>query len=329
MDTPLTVPDSLAYSFLQPYALQTWVLHHLHQGLGQWAAIAIHPPKTSGAIGPLSTAVQSLAQLPLGQLPLGRSYHPPQLSYHSALARRLQAHAPHAPALLLPHLAPQWPASAWAILPPSALVLEAGVSPWGVSVAAGRGWVWDLSGAALAHWLQGWLQCPPTPLSQSSSPPTSPWDPADPCLWQAQLAHGRCCQLLTLAQGLGWVTLAEAPSAGGHPLPRLASPHRIPWLTAHSPDSMLHLEHPSQWLLLDRALGLVDALAWKPGRSAPLLPQFLAALDQFQRHHPLAALHQSHPPETLDRCLGLIQLSQSLLRVVLEDISGAIAPADL
>jgi hypothetical protein len=111
-----------------------------------------------------------------------------------------------------------------------------------------QGWLYaQFSASALSQWLQIMLESPPPVLEPASSDPVSGISP-DPCWFQLQYVHARCCSLLRLAQTQQVFT----DTASSLDKANILLPQPIPWLTTHH-----------QWRLQNIAEKRVLTLLWQ------------------------------------------------------------------
>lgn len=184
----------------------------------------------------------------------------------------------------------------------------------------------ELTDPGIAIWLQQALlwdfQPDPTPDSEPF-PSTESLD-----LFPIQYAHARCCTLLRLAHREGLITLETSAHKG---IGAITAPDPTPWL-----ESPTHLKphHPAERALISRAIATVDAL------SSPLSPTQLTSrvpiatlLSQdfltFYAQCQIWGSVQSQDPNLAQARLGLISITQKLLKCLLEKDLSSFAPLEL
>lgn len=340
------MPSDSFSGFLRPYALQTWILEDLAQGLEQALPLVLRlQPAQLSQVSLRRSLMQHAGQSRVQ----ARVQHPVQstLQYHCGLPHRLAALA-RSEGILPESLAPRGLAPQ-TITP---LILARWVLPhfpdrgWRIHIDDRHHWVWTATPLVLDRWLRFWFQHPPARPSGHSVPAPGlplPWAGDDQLLWRSQYHHGRCCQRLQqvaveLEQASGvdllqWlqeiVSSGELRPSGSESGAVRANSQQGVSLLGDSFDPL----PPSQSQLWDCSWQLLDALAWKPPRSPALLALFLNRLDRFQAAHPFPGFLQASPPGSpllpVARYGALLHSSQILLRLVLADLGGAIAPLDL
>ena len=183
----------------------------------------------------------------------------------------------------------------------------------------------QLNDRAIAAWLQYFAQTPPR-VFRTPNPPSP-----NSKLFYVQYAHARCCSLLRLADRYGAIAL-NSPSPEISPnFFSLKSPHPIPWLDS---DQKLRLLHPAECSLITQVLTLPDDLYkgavtthpvdWE--KSAHTLSRvFLNFYSQCR----IWGEVKTENPQLAQARLGLIMATQPLLRSLLEDFLGVLAPLEL
>ncbi|MGA1262671.1 MAG: hypothetical protein ACO331_02025, partial [Prochlorothrix sp.] len=220
---------------------------------------------------------------------------------------------------------------------------------WRIHIDDRHHWVWTATPLVLDRWLQSWFQHPPDRPPGYAVPdpvPPPPWAGDDQLLWQAQYHHGRCCQRLQqvaveleqagIVDVLQWLQemvssgdLRPSGSESGAVRAKSGLERENPWQGVSLLGDSLDSLPLSQSQLWDCSWQLLDALVWKPTRSPALLALFLKSLDRFHAAHPFPGFLQKGGWLPLARYGALLQSSQILLRLVLADLGGAIAPLDL
>lgn len=350
------MPSDSFSGFLRPYALQTWILEDLAQGLEQAlpSVLRLQPAQLSQVS--LRRSLMQHAGQARGQArvqPLAQF----TLQYHCGLPHRLAALARSegippeswAPGSWAPG---GWAPGSWAPQTITPLTLARWVLPhfpdrgWRIHIDDRHHWVWTATPLVLDRWLRSWFQHPPARSPGHSVPAPElplPWAGDDQLLWRSQYHHGRCCQRLQqVAVELGQAGRVDLLQwlqeivASGELWPSGLESGAVrakPWQGVSLLGDSFDPLPPSQSQLWDCSWQLLDALAWKPRRSPALLALFLNRLDRFQAAHPFPGFLQVSPPGppllSVARYGALLHSSQILLRLVLADLGGAIAPLDL
>ncbi len=214
--------------------------------------------------------------------------------------------------------------------PDSALTFE--VNDWILRVVPPGKLYLQLTDPGIATWLQKSVAWD---LSPALTPePRTPF--TSPDLFSIQYAHARCCALLRLAHRDGLITQQTVvnlatPGASDPSIASVIAPDSIPWLDSQS---QLKPCHPAERALISQAIATVDALSstfplsqlTSPVSRASLLSQdFLTFHAQCQIWGALRSLD----PELGQARLGLVALSQKLLKHLLERELGSFAPVEL
>ncbi|MCT7957431.1 DALR anticodon-binding domain-containing protein [Laspinema palackyanum] len=184
----------------------------------------------------------------------------------------------------------------------------------------------ELTDPGIAIWLQQALLWDFQPDPTPDPGPLPPSGSAD--LFPIQYAHARCCALLQLAHREGLITL-KTPAHPG--MGSVTAPDPLPWL-----ESPTHLKphHPAERALISRAIATVDALSFPLSPTqmtsrfsvATLLSQdFLTFYAQCQ----ILGSVQSQDPDLAQGRLGLIFITQKLLKRLLEKDLSSWAPWEL
>jgi hypothetical protein len=208
------------------------------------------------------------------------------------------------PALAFPIRTHHWLLS---VVPPGKLYLE--LTDPGIAMWLQRALLWD-------------FQPDPTP-DPGPLPPSG-----SPDLFPIQYAHARCCTLLRLAHREGLITL-ETPAHKG--IGSVTAPDPIPWL-----ESLTHLKphHPAERALISRAIATVDALS-SPLSTAQITSRYpvptLLSQDflTFHAQCQIWGSVQSQDPNLAQARLGLISITQKILKRLLEKELSSFAPLEL
>nr|WP_275994409.1 DALR anticodon-binding domain-containing protein [Argonema antarcticum] len=221
----------------------------------------------------------------------------------------------------------------------------------------------QLSDLGISAWLQRLvghgkskvksLPCPPCPpcpppLPHSPTPPL-PHSPTPPLstqhsalstqysalkesqLFAVQYAHARCCSLLRLAHREGAIALVEPDRDTSPARWSLVSPNPIPWLTS---DKKLRLVHPAERALISHLFALQDNIycPYPSGREINWEKTALTLSDLFETFYRRCRIWGEVKKEDLclaQARLGLLVVTQTLLRLVLQDFLGVFAPLEL
>ena len=285
-------------------------------------------------VEPLAIAPQLLAQLqqaipsPLAwpqSIPLYRAKDPQRILYISPVALQLAKQGSMPPLEIAQAIAEGFSDSR-----PPTLSFPIGVPHWSLSVVPPGKLYLELTDPGIAIWLQRALQWDfQGDFQLDPAPHPGPLPPSgSPDLFPIQYAHARCCALLRLAHREGLITL-ETPAHPG--IGSVTAPDPIPWL-----ESPTHLKphHPAERALISQAIATVDAL------SSPLSPPQITSrysvatlLSQdfltFYAQCQIWGSVQSQDPDLAQARLGLISLTQKLLKRLLEKDLSSFAPLEL
>ena len=207
------------------------------------------------------------------------------------------------------------------------------------------GWInFRLSAQGLAAWLQhlvdtklriivahgegredGEVNSPLSSSSPSSSSSSS--SPSSPSsLFPVQYAHARCCSLLRLAHRQGLIKLKDLDFKTLDW--QLLEPNPIPWL--NDDQAALRLVNPAEKRLIAQILDSRDALS-DPGQLSQR--KLAGALsNEFERFYSNCRIWgevKIETPKLAQARLGLVAVTQALLRSLLQDHLGVPAPAEL
>jgi arginyl-tRNA synthetase len=163
-------------------------------------------------------------------------------------------------------------------------------------------------------------------------------------LFGVQYAHARCCSLLQQAHREGLIQLQEVLldtetnfeqqnlqlSNLGADVGRIFSPHPIPWLNG---DGKLRCNHPAEHLLIGELIQVIDdfefnavkgSINWE--KTALNLSQ---AFENFWSECRIWGKIKITSPLLAQARLGLVKVTQSVLRLLLEEKLGVFAPKEL
>ena len=190
------------------------------------------------------------------------------------------------------------------------------------------GWIeFRLSDWGLATWLQhrthafhhdapqGWGEC------------VSPDK-----FFPVQYAHARCCSLLRLAHTQGLIKLRDLDF--NTVSWQLVEPNPIPWLNddqgADTGQLLLRLVHPAERRLIAHILDVQDVISDQGQLSEVKLATALSiAFERFYSSCRIWGEVKSQTPKLAQARLGLVVLTQALLRSLLQDYLGVPAPIEL
>ncbi|MBD2039413.1 DALR anticodon-binding domain-containing protein [Microcoleus sp. FACHB-672] len=154
-------------------------------------------------------------------------------------------------------------------------------------------------------------------------------------LFAIQYAHARCCSLLRLAHWDGTITLSALHPELCSPFWHLLAPNPIPWLNAEVfPSPALRFVQPAEWGLISQLVDTLDALSLPPAdhRLSEWLKLATALSTAFESFYSACRLWgevKTETPQLAQARLGLIMATQSVLRLILQDLFGVCAPVEL
>jgi hypothetical protein len=149
-------------------------------------------------------------------------------------------------------------------------------------------------------------------------------------LFQVQYAHARCCSLLRLAHREGLIELSnlECKTSSW----QWAKPNLIPWMfdDPESQSRRLRLGHPAERGLMAQLLEGTDRISSLTPASALKLAQSLStAFETFYSACRIWGEVKTETPQLAQARLGLVGVTQKLLRSLLEDQLDVTAPPEL
>ncbi|MEL7036098.1 MAG: DALR anticodon-binding domain-containing protein [Cyanobacteria bacterium J06592_8] len=186
----------------------------------------------------------------------------------------------------------------------------------------------ELTDQAIATWLQQMTQ---TPLPLSSLPVSSTEvfiENDDQSLFKIQYAHARCCSLLRLADRDRIISLAEPQLQRTPALWLFREPDPIPWLEC---ERKLRLQHHSERRLISQLLTTFDLDQTSSDQKYWKTKANLIS-DTFQEFYGQCRIWgevKLETPEFAQARLGLIAVTQAVLRYILQEKLGFIAPLEL
>ncbi len=154
-----------------------------------------------------------------------------------------------------------------------------------------------------------------------------------PNLFKVQYAHARCCSLLRLAHRSGLITLNDPEFTTSNW--QFIAPNPIPWLDLNSLQSCgesmrLRCIHPAERGLIDQLLDSGDRIGQLDvERGFKQAFALSLAFDNFYRSCRIWGEVKTETPQLAQARLGLVGVTQKLLRSLLEDQLGVLAPLEL
>ena len=195
----------------------------------------------------------------------------------------------------------------------------------------------ELTEPSLAAWLQRLIQAPPLfkaredlgDLEQRSRGENYELTPTP--LFPIQYAHARCCSLMQLAHSEGLLTLKQIDADTSAALWLVVAPNPIPWLNL---EQKLYLSHPTERALIAQLLALLDDLnCYFPSPKVVDWHKAGANLSQafqsFYSHCRIWGEVKNQNLQLAQARLGLVLISQLVLRLLLQERLSAIAPLEL
>ena len=151
-------------------------------------------------------------------------------------------------------------------------------------------------------------------------------------LFQIQYAHARCCSLLRLAHREGLIELSDLECKTRSW--QWVKPNPIPWmfddLEMESEPRRLRLGHPAERGLIAQLLDGTDRISSLTPASAIKLAHALSrALETFYSACRIWGEVKTETPQLAQARLGLVAVTQKLLRSLLEDQLGVTAPPEV
>lgn len=197
------------------------------------------------------------------------------------------------------------------------------------------GWIYlELTESYLAAWLQHLTQAPLQlelrevgELRRKSNPKSK----IELSLFAVQYAHARCCSLLQLAHREELISLKSTDSAHSSALWLAVTPLPIPWLNG---EQKLCLCHSGEWGLINQLWAILDELYCpNPSRQPPNWHKAALSLSQaFQTFYSYCRIWGEVKSQNLPLAqarLGLVLITQSVLRLLLQSKLGIVAPSEV
>lgn len=196
------------------------------------------------------------------------------------------------------------------------------------------GWIqFRLSDRGLATWLQQLIEIPhsPRPEIPDQNQRTEPVNQAH-SLFRVQYAHARCCSLLRLAHRQSLINLSDLDSIT--PNWEWLEPNPIPWLYGNPEMECepirLRLEHPAELGLIALVLDGTEQLTrLTPIRALELANALSHGFEKFYSACRIWGEVKTETPQLAQARLGLVAITQKLLRSLLKDQLNVIAPIEL
>ncbi len=196
-------------------------------------------------------------------------------------------------------------------------------------------WIYlELTEPYLAAWLQHLTQAPLQleqgylgDLGRKSNPKSK----IELSLFAVQYAHARCCSLLQLAHREELISLKSTDSAHSSALWLAVAPLPIPWLNQ---EQKLCLCHSGEWGLINQLWAILDELYCpNPSRQPPNWHKAALSLSQaFQTFYSYCRIWGEVKSQNLPLAqarLGLVLITQSVLRLLLQSKLGIVAPSEV
>jgi arginyl-tRNA synthetase len=197
------------------------------------------------------------------------------------------------------------------------------------------GWIYlELTESYLAAWLQHLTQAPlqlePREVGELRRK-SNPKSKIELSLFAVQYAHARCCSLLQLAQREELISLKSTDSAHSSALWLAVTPLPIPWLNQ---EQKLCLCHSGEWGLINQLWAILDELYCPyPSRQPPNWHKAALSLSQaFQTFYSYCRIWGEVKSQNLPLAqarLGLVLITQSVLRLLLQSKLGVVAPSEV
>ena len=194
------------------------------------------------------------------------------------------------------------------------------------------GWIYlELTESYLAAWLQHLTQAPPELEPRELERKSNPKSKIELSLFAVQYAHARCCSLLQLAHREELISLKSTDSAHSSALWLAMTPLPIPWLNE---EQKLCLYHWDEWGLIDQLCAILDEL-YCPYRSRQPTNWHKATLSlsqAFQTFYSYCRIWGEVKSQNLPLAqarLGLVLITQSVLRLLLQSKLGVVASSEV
>ncbi|WP_081431215.1 DALR anticodon-binding domain-containing protein [Moorena bouillonii] len=304
----------------------------------------------SGNSAALSTRLQQqisramvdsgIPQLILERIPLERCSDNTGVAYRSAIALKLSRAMQQSPLAIAHQLTVSLPTITQDGGKQNLIEFEVEVAP--------PGWInfW-LTDQGLATWLQDWIQpSTDTPISfrpqqgqknllpylELNTQHSAIFSQDTSKIFRVQYAHARCCSLLRLAHRQGLIQIQSMDLKTSRGL--IVVPYPIPWLKddleTGTNQPLIQLLHPAERLLIGQLMDLTDYLSGTESKNWLKLASSVSnAFEQFYRRCRIWGEVKHQTPRLAQARLGLVGVTQVVLRSLLEDQLGVPAPGEL
>ncbi|MGL4503309.1 MAG: DALR anticodon-binding domain-containing protein [Planktothrix sp.] len=179
----------------------------------------------------------------------------------------------------------------------------------------------EFTDVGIAAWLEQIIRYPwtPTPIQDRQILPD---------LFGIQYSHARCCSLLRLGDRDQLISLEASNLISTLPLKIKPNSPSIPWL---NPQGKLQFTQNYEYQLLTQSVNLVDLLFCSaiPQNWQKIAEQFSQHFQNFYRYCQIWGEVKQNQPELAQARLGLVFITQFLLKILLEEKLATMAPLDL
>jgi arginyl-tRNA synthetase len=268
----------------------------------------------NGAIYQIDRANRRESPLKLHEIPLNRAKDRLGVVYISAIALKLAKIWQQPPQTIVAQLVENLQAL--------------GSGDFAIKVAPSGMIQFELTDVALAVWLQRLAQTA-LPLPESRILSAVSVDR----LFPIQYSHARCCSLLRMAHRDRLIAIVNPDPPATPQIWSLTAPNPIPWLD----DKKLRLVHPAEYNLISQLLAVLDTLypitevdkRQNPVNYLKLANSLSEAFQSFYSQCRIWGEVKIETPKLAQARLGLTLATQSLLRLILEELLNAVAPLEL
>lgn len=181
----------------------------------------------------------------------------------------------------------------------------------------------DITDLGVVNWLEN-IRLYGLPITTHSPDNQS----LDSDLFPVQYIHARCCSLLRMAHGDRLISLVETEPIVTSSIWQLATPRDIPWL---DDSGNLRLVHEAEKMLICELIDRVDFWHYPPRKmdDKKVAMKISDKCDRFLRQCRIWGEVKLNHPQLSQARLGLIIVTQSILRFALQEKLGIIAPMEL
>jgi len=268
----------------------------------------------NGAIYQIDRANRRESPLKLHEIPLNRAKDRLGVVYISAIALKLAKIWQQPPQTIVAQLVENLQAL--------------GSGDFAIKVAPSGMIQFELTDVALAVWLQRLAQTA-LPLPESRILSAVSVDR----LFPIQYSHARCCSQLRMAHRDRLIAIVNPDPPATPQIWSLTAPNPIPWLD----DKKLRLVHPAEYNLISQLLAVLDTLypitevdkRQNPVNYLKLANSLSEAFQSFYSQCRIWGEVKIETPKLAQARLGLTLATQSLLRLILEELLNAVAPLEL